>query len=193
MPQAYVKKLAKKKGINIQKAESKWSQATKIASETGREENYAYITGIFKNLMNEDTTIANLSTFNSMRIASGLSLMEEKILSDDEIHMWNVYISGISKIEIQKWLELDVSPDEAREFNEVGIKFNEAKKWIQSGFTGIDANVWVNYGFNLDDAIYYENNLHMTPTEALDYLSSKTNKEYKICFYKDKETYEQIK
>lgn len=57
MPQAYVKKLAKKKGISIAKAEDHWVKAKELAAEQGHKEDYDYITGIFKKMMGESNTM----------------------------------------------------------------------------------------------------------------------------------------
>ncbi len=56
MPQKYIKKLAKKHNITIDKAEQYWDNAKKQAKKQNKEDNYAYITGIFKNMMNESFT-----------------------------------------------------------------------------------------------------------------------------------------
>lgn len=53
MPQAYVSKLAKKHGISTATAEKHWSKAKAAAKREGKEDNYAYITSIFKNMMHE--------------------------------------------------------------------------------------------------------------------------------------------
>ncbi len=54
MPQAYVAKLAKKHNISMESAESKWDKAKQIAEKSGKGENFAYVTSIFKNMMNEN-------------------------------------------------------------------------------------------------------------------------------------------
>ena len=53
MPTAYVKKLAKKHHTSISKAEGRWSRAKKAAAKQGHEDEYDYITGIFKHMMGE--------------------------------------------------------------------------------------------------------------------------------------------
>lgn len=53
MPQAYVNKLAKKHGMGVSTAERRWNRAKDAAKSEGRGEDYAYITGIFKKMMNE--------------------------------------------------------------------------------------------------------------------------------------------
>lgn len=54
MPQAFVKKIASKHHVSISTAEKKWEKAKKLAKDQGQENNYAYITGIFKHLMGEN-------------------------------------------------------------------------------------------------------------------------------------------
>jgi hypothetical protein len=56
MPAAYVEKLAKKHKISIDKAEEYWAEAKKQAKKQNQEDNFAYITSIFKNMMNESFT-----------------------------------------------------------------------------------------------------------------------------------------
>lgn len=53
MPQAYVKELAKKHNMSIKLAESRWKAAKKAAAGEGHDDDYAYVTGIFKNMMKE--------------------------------------------------------------------------------------------------------------------------------------------
>jgi hypothetical protein len=53
VPQAYVNKLAKKHGMGVSTAERRWNRAKSVAKSEGRDEDYAYITGIFKKMMNE--------------------------------------------------------------------------------------------------------------------------------------------
>ncbi len=55
MPTPYVEKLAKKHNMSIGDAETKWSEAKKLAEKEDQGNNYAYITQIFKNLMGEKT------------------------------------------------------------------------------------------------------------------------------------------
>lgn len=51
MPATMLKSLANKAGISLQKAETLWDKAKKLAAEAGREDDYAYITGILKKSM----------------------------------------------------------------------------------------------------------------------------------------------
>jgi uncharacterized protein YdbL (DUF1318 family) len=53
MPVPYVKKLAEKHGMSVDKAEEHWSKAKQRAADEGKSEDYAYITGIFKRMMGE--------------------------------------------------------------------------------------------------------------------------------------------
>lgn len=54
MPITYVKKLAKKHGMSTDMAEKHWETAKKQAAKQGREENYAYVTSIFKSMLGEN-------------------------------------------------------------------------------------------------------------------------------------------
>ncbi|MDE1830700.1 MAG: hypothetical protein KGI25_10305 [Thaumarchaeota archaeon] len=60
MPQAYVRKLAKKHGTSTRKAEGKWAKAKASAAASGHADNYAYVTSIFKNMMHETPYIPTL-------------------------------------------------------------------------------------------------------------------------------------
>lgn len=57
MPSAYVKKLAEKHRMSIDKAEQKWEDAKKAAAKQGQADNYAYITSIFQNMMGETSMV----------------------------------------------------------------------------------------------------------------------------------------
>lgn len=59
MPQAYVNKLAKKHGMGVSTAERRWNRAKAAAKSEGHAEDYAYIAGIFKKMMNEGIKISN--------------------------------------------------------------------------------------------------------------------------------------
>ena len=51
MPTAYVKKVAKEKGIPVAEAERIWEKAKKQAEEEGHKDDYDYITAIFKTMI----------------------------------------------------------------------------------------------------------------------------------------------
>ena len=51
MPQGYVKKVAKEKGIPLEKAEEYWKKAEDAAKKQGHGEHYGYVTNIFKRMM----------------------------------------------------------------------------------------------------------------------------------------------
>lgn len=57
MPQPYVRKLADKHGISVEKAEEKWNAAKKDAADQGHSEDYGYITNIFKLRMHEKSSL----------------------------------------------------------------------------------------------------------------------------------------
>lgn len=48
MPAPVLKAMAKKAGITLPRAEKLWKMAKKQAKEQGRDEDYAYVMGIFK-------------------------------------------------------------------------------------------------------------------------------------------------
>lgn len=51
MPNAYIKKVSKETGKSIKSLEKKWDTAVDTAKEAGHADDYAYITGIFKNMI----------------------------------------------------------------------------------------------------------------------------------------------
>jgi hypothetical protein len=51
MPTPYIKKVSKETGKSIKSLEKKWDTAVAKAAEAGHAEDYAYITGIFKNMI----------------------------------------------------------------------------------------------------------------------------------------------
>lgn len=53
MPTTYIKKLSAQGKGSLKDLESKWKKAKSIAKEEGKEEDFAYITGIFKNMIGE--------------------------------------------------------------------------------------------------------------------------------------------
>lgn len=55
MPTPYVKKLADKHGVPVSQVEKKWDKAKKIAEDEGHKDNWAYITGVVKRMMNESS------------------------------------------------------------------------------------------------------------------------------------------
>jgi len=58
MPIPYVKKLATKHGVSIDKAEKHWKRAKAQAAKQGHGDDYAYVTGIFKHMMKESANTA---------------------------------------------------------------------------------------------------------------------------------------
>ena len=56
MPSALVKKLADKHDMSVEKAEKYWDKAKEKAAEQGHEEEFDYITAIFKKMMGESLT-----------------------------------------------------------------------------------------------------------------------------------------
>lgn len=51
MPSAVVKSFAKQTGKSVKDVEKLWDKAKKEASKMGRKDDYAYITGILKNML----------------------------------------------------------------------------------------------------------------------------------------------
>lgn len=60
MPTGYVRKLAKKHGVSTSTAEKHWSMAKAAAKKEGHDEDYGYVTSIFKNMMHEKCFIPTL-------------------------------------------------------------------------------------------------------------------------------------
>lgn len=53
MPTAFVRSVAEKKGKPVAEIERIWNRAKVKAAEEGHEDEYDYITGIFKNMLGE--------------------------------------------------------------------------------------------------------------------------------------------
>lgn len=51
MPNSVIQSYADKTGKSVAELENLWDKAKKAAKEQDREEDYAYITGIFKNMV----------------------------------------------------------------------------------------------------------------------------------------------
>lgn len=75
MPQAYVKKMAAKHHLTMDRAEHLWDKAKKLATKEGKAEQFDYITGIFKRMVGE-------ATVSTLEVISGLFDHDEG--SDDE-------------------------------------------------------------------------------------------------------------
>lgn len=56
MPNAYLQKLADKGKGSIDSLEKKWNKAKTLAKDQGHEDEYDYITGIFKKMIGESLT-----------------------------------------------------------------------------------------------------------------------------------------
>lgn len=54
MPLPYIDKMSKKHKKSKEELEHKWSKAKELAKKSGKENNYGYITGIFKRMIGED-------------------------------------------------------------------------------------------------------------------------------------------
>lgn len=53
MPTGFVKKMAKKHKMSVDKSEKLWDRAKEIADKQGKGDNFAFITGIYKNMLSE--------------------------------------------------------------------------------------------------------------------------------------------
>lgn len=115
MPQAYVKKLAKKHGTSTNRAEGKWAKAKASAASSGHADNYAYITSIFKNMMHESPEIPTLKD-----LTRGMSFKYYIIAEDDALNQ--------SKEHSREWKHLAQFP----QFNELPFKMRrELEKEVQ--------------------------------------------------------------
>jgi hypothetical protein len=63
MPTPYIEKLAKEHNLPVDKVESYWEKAKVLAGKAGHKEDYAYITGIVKKMVNEVEHIDYISKF----------------------------------------------------------------------------------------------------------------------------------
>jgi hypothetical protein len=90
MPTSYVRQQAKKHGISVDKSEKNWDKAKAIASKKGKEDDFAYVTGIYKKIMGESVKDLSLSQFlalTEMNDAGDVSYgsPEDEIAPDDNL------------------------------------------------------------------------------------------------------------
>lgn len=53
MPTTYIKKMAKKHNISVEKSDEIWAKANKVVKDEGKEGNYALVTTIYKKMLGE--------------------------------------------------------------------------------------------------------------------------------------------
>lgn len=70
MPNSYLNKLSKDKKIPLSDLEKKWDKAKSLAKEEGHEEEWDYITAIFKKLANINESL-NEEWYDNLRYSSG--------------------------------------------------------------------------------------------------------------------------
>jgi len=87
MPKSYLQKISKEKGISMDKVERLWDKAKGIAKDSGREEDYAYITGIFKNMLGEHKLDEELSPLAKFILIGGSIWLISKWLKKAERQM----------------------------------------------------------------------------------------------------------
>ena len=58
MPIAYIEKISKDKNIPVKTLEGFWDEAKASAAKSDHAENYAYITGIFNNMIKKKKSIS---------------------------------------------------------------------------------------------------------------------------------------
>ena len=86
MPQAYVQKLAKKHGVSVSSAEKMWERAKTSAEKQGHEEDFEYVTGVFKRMMGEGYT--KYGPGDEQTWGSPTSGTNDPRLDDDGDDMW---------------------------------------------------------------------------------------------------------
>lgn len=87
MPQTYIKKLAKKHKISTAAAEKKWEKAKKQASKENKADNFAYVTKIFKSMMNEGKVFNNgFAQFVALREMRDFEPEEDQDNSEDKFN-----------------------------------------------------------------------------------------------------------
>ena len=79
MPASVVKSFADKTGKSVAEVEKMWDTAKKIAKKEGREEDYAYITGILKNALKIESLV------NTLLGTSAADILEAAAYSSDSI------------------------------------------------------------------------------------------------------------
>lgn len=84
MPNAYIEKMADKKGKSVAELEKLWDKAKTLAADQGHSEEYDYITGIFKKMIGEHLTFKELSLIlreeTPTNVAAGVANPDNKML-----------------------------------------------------------------------------------------------------------------
>jgi hypothetical protein len=132
MPSGYVKKLADKKGVSIDKAEERWDNAKKAAEQQGQGDNYAYVTQVFKSMMGEKGALERIEArltaqaesidTITMDVPFLMRLMEkcrEDIKTDIELHELLERVITASKggtLTMDDYLKVDTDPPSTDEY-----------------------------------------------------------------------------
>lgn len=109
MPSDYVKKLADKKGISVEKAEGYWDKAKTRAKEEGHDGEYDYITGIFKRMMGESLTFSEMQSLGESLMTTDFlsSGMKQFILKNFKNQRLKAAIAQYVKFRKQRMPEAD--------------------------------------------------------------------------------------
>lgn len=150
MPQAYVQKLAKEKGMSIASAEKKWDRAKELANEEGKKDDFAYITGIFKKMMKEQKTYKQLteqiSRSQLKAIERGLDKLFSKV--DVDVEFTKHFLDRLNDKRNGK----DITDTELRDMYQAVYKLHGPKfKNLGDGFEAMlkDFNSNINIPFVL--------------------------------------------
>lgn len=97
MPTAYIKKLAREGKGSVATLEKRWDEAKAKAADEGRADDYSYITGIFKNMVNASALKADLIIAR---------LTEHQVLSSaEEIDAAGYSVQEYQYTTLKEWLD----------------------------------------------------------------------------------------
>jgi hypothetical protein len=125
MSVSHISALAKKHGVSTNKAEGHWTKAKAVAVKEGKGDNYAYITSIFKSMLNEAAYIPSLKD-----LTNGMSFRYYLVAEDDS--------SQSTKQRSAAWTHLEKFP----QFNELPFRarreLEQEAQELVAGFNELD-------------------------------------------------------
>lgn len=132
MPASVVKSFADKTGKSVAEVEKLWDKAKAAAKEQGREEDFAYTTGILKKMVGIKENLADeiLSFFEANVVLSikptkhnKAVLKKRGLFSDDSRYFMDMYDKILSDKEFSHRMETKSDQFIADEFMKAGLKF----------------------------------------------------------------------
>lgn len=109
MPNAYIKKLADEGKGSVDALEKKWNKAKAIAAGEGHKDDYGYITGIFKKMINEGRSLKDMLKRKAIRFTWDKDSSPKQIENDIKKYSDEELISLLKNTEgVKKHSERDI-------------------------------------------------------------------------------------